>query len=99
VVGKGNVIVAQVAGGARHHVDLGAAVAPQRVQVEVAPQLGDELVALADWEGSLLLEKVGLQKCATSLRRALTRLSRTEREGLIKGVELLVLEMADPRER
>jgi hypothetical protein len=48
VVGERHVIVAELAGGACHHVDLGAAIAPQRVDVEVALQLGDELVALAD---------------------------------------------------
>ena len=58
MVGERHVLVAEAAGGARHHVDLGAAVAPQRVHVEVALQLGNELVADADGEGSLLLELI-----------------------------------------
>ena len=56
--------MAEVAGGACHDVDLGAAVAPQRMHVEIALQLGDEFVAFAYGEGRLLLELVEKQSRA-----------------------------------
>jgi hypothetical protein len=61
VIGKRDVLVAEGAGGARHDVDLGAAVAPQRVHVEVALQLGDEFVSLAYGDGGLHLELVEIR--------------------------------------
>lgn len=64
VVGERHVLVTQSARGAGHHVDLGATIAPQRVHVEVALELGDELITFPDGEGSLRLELVEIRRGA-----------------------------------
>src|SRR5207245_4163375 len=49
--------------------------------------------------GKKRVVEAGLQKRAAPLRRALTRLSGAERDGLIKGLKLLVLEMTGASRR
>src|SRR6185503_8787836 len=56
VVREDDVLVAEVARGAGHHVDVGTAIAPVRMKVAIALEQGAQIVTAADADGGLLFE-------------------------------------------